>query len=136
MRPTLPLLALAGAADLACLGTLQPRWAALRTVPQRLSASPDQALADIAATALFGVAAWAALALALVLVGATPGRCGGVARRALRFVLPALARRMVASSVGVGLLVTPVAAAAATPAGSARSLPAPAWPVTPDGAGD
>lgn len=121
--------------DVGCLVTVRPHPERLRAAAARVAVEPDHALAEIAGTVVFAAAAWAALAIGLVILGTGPGRCGALARRAQRVVLPAIARRVLVGAVGVGLVVTPAVASAAPnsgASGSVRALPAPAWPGTAD----
>jgi nucleoid-associated protein YgaU len=121
--------------DVGCLVTVRPHPERLRAAAARVAVEPDHALAEIAGTVVFAAAAWAALAIGLVLLGTGPGRCGALARQAQRVVLPAIARRVLVGAVGVGLVVTPAVASAAPnsgASGSVRALPAPAWPGTAD----
>src|SRR4051812_4417363 len=96
----------------------------------------------MAATGLlaWAVWAWGALGLTLTAASAVPGLWGAAARRLLRVLLPAGARRTAALALGLGLgaaapLFVPTAALG-TPAPSAAVLPSgpagvPDWPTPP-----
>jgi hypothetical protein len=101
----------------------------------------DSALASLAATALWVVAAWVGLGLLAVAARHAPGGAGRIAGRISDAVLPSVLRRIIAGSAGVGVLLAPLPATAspepahrhAAAAGSAVSgdhptLRAPRWP--------
>jgi len=131
------------AVDLGLLVFDRPHWArvarqlaALR--PDAGPTTPDTAVAAVAAAGLWLVAAWIGLGVAAQLLSCLPGLAGRVAEAASRRLLPALVRRLVAGSAGLGVLLAPVAAGAAPvdpqldhPAAVA-ALPTPVWPVTGD----
>jgi hypothetical protein len=130
--------------DVATLTLLPPRWTPLATHlahPRGWLAEvgTDPALTDIAGTALWIAAAW--LAVGLLAAGASrlPGAAGRASAVACRALLPRAVRGLIAGSAGLGVLLAPVAAGAASTHGSlprpATAVPAPGWPVTPpDGA--
>jgi nucleoid-associated protein YgaU len=94
----------------------------------------DQAIATLAAAVLWLVAGWLGFGLACCLAARLPGAVGAAAGAAGRVVLPRLLLRLAAGSIGLGVLVAPVAAGAhppprPAPASSvAPTLPGPAWP--------
>jgi hypothetical protein len=105
-------------------------------------AGPDAALAELAGTCLWLVAAWLCLGVAATVLGRLPGVLGRVFATASRRMLPAALRRLVAGSVGVGVLLAPASAALASTAvgpavaatvlgrpGAGHGLPPPGWPV-------
>jgi hypothetical protein len=131
MRTRVATLLLA-AADAATLFGLRPdpslagRLAAphawLRT------AGTDGAAAELAGAALWCVAAWLAIGLLGAAAGPLPGATGRAADALARVLLPRVLYRLVAGATGVGIVLTPVVAGAATPPpGPSRT--APAWPV-------
>lgn len=106
----------------------------------------DRALAELAGAGLWLAAAWLGVGLLAAAARALPGVTGRWAGHVARTLLPRAVRRLVVGSVGVGLLVSPVAAGAATPSGartapvapgaapsssSVPGIPAPGWPVSP-----
>jgi resuscitation-promoting factor RpfA len=104
------------------------------------SAGADAAAAELAAAALWVAAAWLGVGLLCMLAASLPGACGRLAGALARAVLPRAVYRLVAGASGLGLLLTPVAAAAdqprpvttAAPAWpTSNALPPPAWPVAP-----
>jgi len=138
-------LALAGlaAADAACLVVLRPSAGVLAglVAPHRWLAQvgADRAVAGLAGAALWLVGVWLALGLAAWAAGGLPGRLGRCADRLARLVLPRAVYRIAAGAAGLGVLLSPVAAAAhgtgsrpATPATAGQpgrtNLPAPVWP--------
>lgn len=66
-------------------------------------ASGDEVLALVAATVALGIAAWLCLGAALEVLAHAPGRVGRVARRCSDRLTPALARRVAAFVLGVGV---------------------------------
>jgi nucleoid-associated protein YgaU len=124
------------------LGALSPRPAEIVRALTAAQATVDTTGAD--SVVLAGCAAlawlvwaWGALGLGLTAATAAPGLLGAAARRGLRALLPASARRAAAVALGVGLgLGAPWAAAAmpgSDPAPSAR--PAPDWPTAEERVG-
>lgn len=146
-----PAAALLGG-DAAALALLRPDFAGLGAAlaaPRAWLArrGPDAALADLAAAAIWLVAAWLAVGLLAAAASRLPGLAGDLAGCACRFVLPRAVRALLAGGVGVGLLLAPAAADAAgsgpAPAGlgprpalahvsAGATVPTPSWPVTPD----
>jgi hypothetical protein len=143
------MLLLVAVADAACALVL--RQAAQVTVAhvRHLDAwfaavGTDRALAELAVAALWLAAVWLALGLVAALATRLPGFAGRWSALACRALLPAAARRLVAGSAGLGVLLAPVGALAATacpPAAAASAvsapadrhgpgepLPAPVWP--------
>jgi nucleoid-associated protein YgaU len=101
------------------------------------SADADRAAAALCSTGLFLVAAWLGLGITATAAAALPGVGGRIGRRASRLLLPALIRRVLAGTAGLGVLLAPVAAYAATSAAqpvthynsaSAGAIPTPTWP--------
>jgi hypothetical protein len=114
------------------------------------ASGPDAALAELAMAALWFVAAWLGLGLGATLLARVPGVLGRAGAAASRRMLPAALRRLVAGSVGVGIVLAPVSAAMAAPTataghpaaavavrdpGAGHRLPAPVWPVGPPSVG-
>ena len=108
----------------------------------------DGAAIELAGTALWCTAAWLALGLLACLGARLPGAAGRCGHRIARAALPSAVYRVVAGAAGLGLLLAPVAAGAASahsPAGSSgsRAVVSPVWPtdsplpapVWPTGAG-
>jgi nucleoid-associated protein YgaU len=101
------------------------------------TAGADRAIATLAAAALWLVAGWLGAGMACCLVARLPGAVGATAGAAGRAVLPRLVLRLVAGSVGLGVLVAPVAAGAHPPprpapvSSAAPTVPGPAWPSEP-----
>jgi hypothetical protein len=107
-------------------------------------AGADGAAIELAATALWCTAAWLALGLLACLGARLPGAAGRCGHRIARAALPSAVYRVVAGAAGLGLLLAPLAAGAASaqsPAGHSgpraavspewptdSPLPAPAWP--------
>jgi LysM domain-containing protein len=87
-------------------------WADLRALPATPTATPADALADVAA--VLGLIAWAWL-----LLGAILAIADGLTRRPghllVRRVAPTAWRRLVLTAVGVGALTAPAAVAQASP---------------------
>jgi nucleoid-associated protein YgaU len=135
------LAALICTADAGVLVLLRPPFA---TVARRLAsphqwlvqAGPDAALADTAAVLLWLVAAWLGLGITATLLARLPGAVGRAGGWAGRRLLPAAVRKVVAGSVGLSVLLTPVAgtvsstAATVTSAAVSSAVPAPLWPTT------
>jgi nucleoid-associated protein YgaU len=131
-------------ADVIAIRMLYPDWrsiaAGLRDPGAWIArAGADTVVSTLAATALWVVCVWLGLALLSVLAGALPGTAGVIARSFASAAVPAILRRAVAGTLGVGILVAPAAALASpvpSPTSSARSaspalpspLPAPSWP--------
>ncbi|MCW2699269.1 MAG: conserved rane protein of unknown function [Blastococcus sp.] len=149
-RLLLSAAAMAGVA--VALATLTPAFPAMTEAlgnPQRTvdRAGPDTLVLAGAGILAWLCWAWGALGLALTAASALPGLLGGMARTALRVVLPASARRSAAVLLGLGLGVagpglvpalpsapTAWAAAGDEMTGSVRNGPGmavPDWPGTP-----
>lgn len=96
-------------------------WADLRALPSTPSATPADAVADVAA--VLGLAAWGWL-----LVGAVVTIADGVLRRPGRRLAPRIApaawRRLVLTAVGIGALSAPAAVAQANPGESPHAIAA------------
>lgn len=89
----------------------------------------DQAAADLSGAALWLVAAWFALALAISAASAAPGVLGEAAERVSRHLAPAAIRRLVTASAagaaGAGILFAPANALAAPTPTTASAVPTP-----------
>ena len=118
---------LLSAADAALLTALWPDWPALT---HDLAAPTDWvervgldgAAGVLAAAALWLTAAWLALGLCASVLAGAPGATGRMADQLARAVLPRALYRAAAAAVGLGVVLTPVAAGAYAPA---RQVPAP-----------
>lgn len=118
--------------------------AAVRSIAGLDRSDPATALIATAAGLAVVLAGWFTLVALLHLGAAIPGHLGRVCRRAARTATPALLRRVVAVSVGLGsataVLPGTSVAAAATPFAAGGTAPAPDWsnesapdaPPTPD----
>jgi nucleoid-associated protein YgaU len=94
-------------------------------------AGSDAAALTAAAAGLFACAVWLAVGLASAVAGRVPGVVGRGARLLARRLLPAVVVRMAAGAAGVGIVLSPVAATAASShagLGAAPAQPTPAWP--------
>jgi LysM repeat protein len=118
-------------ADALALATLRPSTGRL----ERQLAHPhawvseigaDRALAQLAGAALWLAAAWLALGLLATAGIRLPGAAGRCSAYLSRALLPRAVRGLLAGSAGLGVLLTPVAAGAATP-----PVPTPVWPSSP-----
>lgn len=103
---------------------------------------PDAVLADASATLLWLTAGWLAVGIIATLLASIPGAAGRLFGTVSRLLLPAALRRVVAGSVGLGVLLAPIPAAVAGPnpaprgsgaadlarGSAAAGLPAPVWP--------
>ena len=131
------LLAAADAAVLALdLPDFTALWLHLRAPGAWLGESgTDAALATVAAALLWCAAAWLALGLFAALAGGLPGLPGRVATALSRRLLPRAVAATLAGSAGLGVLVAPAVAGAASPPSPHPStppaLPAPTWPADP-----
>ena len=109
----LPLLAAAAVVVSAVLlDWAMASWADLRALPAMPTATPADAVADVAA--VLGLVAWAWLLLGAILTivgGVTRRPDHGLARR----VAPPAWRRLVLAAVGIGALSAPAAVAQASP---------------------
>lgn len=132
--------------DATTLMAVRPDIAVLGRVahPRRwlTAVGPDQAAATLAGAALWLVACWIALCLLAWLAGTAPGGLGRLAQRTAHVITPRALRRLVAASLGLGVVLTPAVASAGastlatggSPAGVARghlhgtALPTPRWP--------
>ena len=134
------------AADAAALALDVPDFAALwlhvRAPRAWLDAAgTDAALAAVAAALLWCAAAWLALGLLAMPAARLPGIPGRLAVVVSRRLLPRAVAAALAGTAGLGVLLTPAVAGAASPPAAppspstatadATSLPAPTWPVTP-----
>ncbi|GAB2487948.1 LysM peptidoglycan-binding domain-containing protein [Jatrophihabitans fulvus] len=75
----------------------------------------DHVTVTVGSAALWLVAVWVAAGLVAVVAAGLPGAAGRWAQSVAEVALPAAVRRMVAGSVGLGVLLAPVAAGARTP---------------------
>jgi LysM domain len=102
----------------------------------------DRAAVQLAGAAVWVVALWLGLALVTMTAAMLPGLAGRWAIECSRRLVPATLHRVLAGALGLGVLVAPVAAGAATTgiavtsagrpaAASVNSLPAPVWPTDP-----
>lgn len=134
------MLALSGL-DGAALVVLRPHPLALAHRLDRagpwIARQPDAAVAQLVAAALWLVAAWLGIGLLAGLLARLPGVLGRAGRRVAAVALPRVLHRLVLGSLGVGLgvgaVLTPVAASAAaapSPA-SVAAVPSPVWPSSP-----
>jgi nucleoid-associated protein YgaU len=88
------------------------------------TAGADQVLAWLAAGSAWLVLVWVAGALALTVLGTVPGAVGRLATAVARLVVPGALRRLLAASLGLGLVAGVGAVSGGTPA-SAAPPPAP-----------
>jgi nucleoid-associated protein YgaU len=100
-------------------------WADLRALPSTPSATPADAVADIAA--VLGLAAWGWLLLGAVLTIAETARRRPGRRLAPRLA-PAAWRRLVLATVGIGALSAPAAVAQAGPGEPPHAVASPGGP--------
>lgn len=103
--------------DAAVLLGLRPDFAALGHHCAALSrwfaeAGADHVLAALAGALLWCVAAWLGLGLLAVAGSCLPGGGGRVAAAVCRALLPAMLRRLLAGSAGLGVLLSPALASA------------------------
>jgi hypothetical protein len=133
-RARVALLTLVGVDALALTG-LRPHIALLDRVaaPHRWVAEvgSNAAALELAGAALWLAAAWVALGLAACAASALPGAIGRTARWVARAALPRAMYRLAAGAAGMGVVLAPVGADAATPparAMHAAVTPTPAWP--------
>jgi hypothetical protein len=82
------------------------------------SVGSDAAALELTRLGLWVTAIWLSVGLGAALLAAAPGRAGAVGRVLARRTLPAVLRRVVVGSIGIGIVLTPVHAGAA-PASSA-----------------
>jgi hypothetical protein len=99
-------------------------------------AGTDAAIGSIAAAAAWLVAVWLGVGLLAATVARLPGGCGRAGAFVSRRLLPRAMLQVVAGSVGLGVLLAPVAAGAAPRPVPHRvaahaTLPAPGWPLDP-----
>ncbi len=128
-------------ADGAVLAALRPRPAALAQhlahASTWITSQPDGAIAELVAAVIWLVAVWLGVGLLAGLLARAPGIAGTVARGVARVTLPRMVRQLVVGSLGMGIVLVPVAASAsalsAPSAGTAAvtSVPGPVWPTTP-----
>lgn len=98
----------------------------------------DRAAVDLAAGLLWLTAAWLAVGLLAAVAGRLPGVVGRLGSAVSRGLLPAGLHRLVAGTVGLGLVLAP-AVASAHPAPSPgpgaasrpHAVPSPLWPTSP-----
>ncbi|MDT4920710.1 MAG: hypothetical protein QOI15_1612 [Pseudonocardiales bacterium] len=125
-------------ADAGALGLLRPHPAQLLGrlgAPREwLVQTPDAALAEVAATLLWLVAVWIGIGIAVTLLARLPGVVGRACSATSTRLLPATLRRVVAGSVGLSVVLTPLSftlgalAPATAQSAPAFALPAPVWP--------
>ncbi|WP_375476847.1 LysM peptidoglycan-binding domain-containing protein [uncultured Jatrophihabitans sp.] len=125
--------------DAAVLSALWPKWTALAhgiAAPHdwvtRVGA--DRALTSLAGAALWLVAAWLGLGLLAAGGARLPGLGGRAARVLCCVTLPAVLRRVLVGSAGLGIALAPAAALAAppgTPGPAPSPAAAPSWPLRP-----
>lgn len=106
-----------------------------------LRAGADRVLEQLATAALWLAAAWLALGLLAALAALLPGAPGRICVALCRVVLPRAARKLLAGTAGLSVLLAP-AAALASPSGPAAApvaaaphspgtpLPPPTWPTS------
>jgi len=135
------------AADATALVAWWPHWSQLSAdlaAPHRWvdQVGTDQAALTLATAALWCVALWLAIGLAVLALATWPGRIGATAHRLAARLLPAVVLRAIAGVAGLGVLVAPiapVAAGATTPPHPAPAasvvVPTPSWPTQPSGTG-
>jgi len=138
------------AADIGVLVALRPNLSLighLRAPHEWVAAvGLDAAIWQVGAAALWLAAVWLAVGLAAVLASNLPGAAGQLAVVAARTVLPRALYQLAVSAAGVGVLLSPALAGAATPHSTSAAasslvgtpawpnddiLPPPAWPTTP-----
>ncbi len=125
---------------------------ALRPAPARLAADlaaphawfardgVDGAVATLATSGIWVVAAWLAIGLLAAAAARLPGLAGACSAGLCRVVLPRVVRNVLAGSAGLGVLLAPVTSATAldhnaarapgrAATTSARPVPSPTWPV-------
>jgi resuscitation-promoting factor RpfA len=114
---------LVGADAAALTGLRSSASAAVRQLPHLgtwlLRAGLDRVLERLAAGGMWLAAAWLAVGLVAALAAALPGTPGRVSAAICRMLLPRAARKLVAGAAGLGVLLAPAAALAASPGGSA-----------------
>ncbi|SHF83948.1 hypothetical protein SAMN05443575_1038 [Jatrophihabitans endophyticus] len=93
-------------------------------------AGADRVVAVLAGLGGWLAATWVALGLLAAALSRLPGTAGRLAAATARVALPALVRRLLAGSAGLGVLLAPATAAVATP-GTGPGPAGPAWPTTP-----
>ena len=133
--------------DLAVLLGLRPDAGALAGELAALhawvaAAGTDAAALTLAGAALWCLALWLGVGLLAAASAALPGNVGRLARSSSRVLLPGAIHRLLAGTAGLGVLLAPVAVAAAAPvpssggsppatATSVPAIPAPSWPLDP-----
>jgi nucleoid-associated protein YgaU len=128
-------------ADAVALVGLRPDWPGLIAGiahPHRWTAEvgADRAAAAMCAAAIWVAAIWLAVGFLAVLGTRLPGAGGAVARCVSTRLLPGVISRAIAGVLGLGVMLAPVAAGAAsipgpgqpTAATSTALSPAPTWP--------
>ena len=130
--------------DAAVLAGLRPHGSLIRHLaaprPWLAAVGPDRATVEIAAAALWLVAAWLAVGLLASCVARLPGAVGRCAHAVAAAVLPRAVYRLAAGAAGLGVVLAPGLANASAPPSTAHSgfaaavalSAAPAWPT--DGA--
>lgn len=126
------------ATDAIAVRVLWPQFPALGrdlTAPQAWVArvGGDRAVTTLAGTALWLVGLWLAVGLAAALLSYAPGAAGELGRHFAQVALPRALYRAAAGAAGLGVLLSPLAAAAAGPPHPGIGLPpvpAPNWPST------
>lgn len=108
-------------------------WRHLRAPHAWIAAvGPDAAAIQLGCAALWCLATWLAVAFVGVACSRIPGRWGRICVRVTDLLLPAVVQRVLAGTVGLGVLLAPVAAGAhpVGPSGAGSGpLPAPSWPL-------
>jgi LysM domain len=89
-------------------------WSDLRALPDRPAATPDDALADVAAVLALAAWTWLLLGAVVTVVEALSHPTG---RPLAPRIAPAAWRRLVVSIVGIGMLSAPAGLAQASPGG-------------------
>ena len=87
-------------------------WAELRALPGTSTATPADALADVAVVLALAAWGWLVVGAAVTIVETGCRRPG---RTLARWIAPAAWRRLVLSAVGIGVLSAPAAVAQASP---------------------
>lgn len=129
-------------ADVAVLVALAPGAGMVRRrlggLTGWLRRDTDGALAHLAGAALWCVCLWLALALLVVPLASCPGTVGRAGDALLRRLAPAALRRLLAGTIGLGVLLAPALANATTPTPPPRpdsaATGSPGWPTDPPAA--
>jgi nucleoid-associated protein YgaU len=88
----------------------------------------DRAAAQLASATLWCAAVWVAIGVLSATAGALPGAVGRAADALARVLLPRMLYRVIAGATGVGLVLSPMVAGAATSPSARPSSAVPAWP--------